>query len=105
MSWALYTLLAVPLAASVAALLDGWRLARAATLLAGLVSLALSIVIAIAVEHGRVLSAAGGWLRVDALGAVFLLATGLLYAISGVFSIGYLGVTRGQTGFASFARR
>jgi hydrogenase-4 component F len=105
MSWALYTLLAVPLVATAAALLDGWRLARVATLLAGLVSLGLAIAIAIAVEHGRVLSAAGGWLRVDALGAVFLLATGLLYAISGVFSIGYLGVTRGETGFTSFARR
>jgi peptidoglycan/LPS O-acetylase OafA/YrhL len=66
----------VPLAAALLTLLDGWRLARAATLVAGSVSLALAIAIAISVEHGRVLDAAGGWLRVDSLGAVFLLATG-----------------------------
>ena len=92
MSWALYTLLAVPLLAVALSLLDGWRLARAATLLAGFASLALVIVIALEVDHGRVLQAAQGWLRVDSLGAVFLLATGLLYAMAGVFSIGYLGV-------------
>ena len=43
------------------------------------------------------LVAAGGWLRVDSLGAVFLLATGLLYAIAGVFSIGYLAVDESHT--------
>ncbi len=105
MSWALYTLLAVPLAATGLTLLDGWRLARAATLVSGLTSFALAIVIAIAVEHGRVLYAASGWLRVDSLGAVFLLATGLLYAMAGVFSIGYLGVEETRPGFAPFAKR
>jgi len=105
MSWALYTILAVPLVAVALTLLDGWRLARAATLLAGLISLALAIVIAIAVEHGRVLQAAGGWLRVDSLSAVFLLATGLLYAMAGVFSIGYLGVEESRSGFPAFAKR
>ena len=98
MSWALYTILAVPLVAVALTLLDGWRLARAATLVAGLVSLALAIAIAITVEHGRVLHAADGWLRVDSLGAVFLLATGLLYAMAGVFSIGYLGVEEDRAG-------
>ncbi len=105
MSWVLYSILAVPIVAVALTLLDGWRLARAATLLAGLISLALAIVIAIAVEHGRVLQAAGGWLRVDSLGAVFLLATGLLYAMAGVFSIGYLGVEEGRSGFPGFAKR
>ena len=42
------------------------------------------------------LDTADGWLRVDSLGAVFLLATGLLYAMAGVFSIGYLGVEQTQ---------
>ncbi len=32
----------------------------------------------------------GGWLHLDSLGAVFLLATGLLYAAGSAFSIGYL---------------
>jgi len=47
MSWALYALLGVPLLAAASSALDGWRLARAATLVAGLVSLGLAIAIAI----------------------------------------------------------
>jgi hydrogenase-4 component F len=105
MSWALYAILAVPLVAVLPALAGGWRLARAATLVAGLVSLALAITIAITVEHGRVLDSADGWLRVDSLGAVFLLATGLLYAMAGVFSIGYLRVEESRPGFPGFAKR
>ena len=105
MSWALYAILAIPLAAVLLTLIDGWRLARAATLISGLASFALTILIAINVDHGRVLDTAHGWLRVDSLGAVFLLATGLLYAMAGVFSIGYLGVEETRPGFAPFAKR
>jgi hydrogenase-4 component F len=105
MSWALYAILAAPLVAVLLTLLDGWRVARAATLLAGLVSLGLAITIAIAVDHGRVLEGAHGWLRIDSLGAVFLLATGLLYAMAAAFSIGYLGADEARPGFAPFAKR
>jgi hydrogenase-4 component F len=105
MSWALYPILAAPLAATLLTLVDGWRLARAVTLLAGLISLGLAIALAIAVSHGRVLQAAGGWLRLDSLGAVFLFATGLLYAMAAVFSVGYLGVEQDRPGFPAFARR
>jgi hydrogenase-4 component F len=105
MSWALYAILAVPLAGTLVTLADGWRLARAATLLAGATSLGLAIVIAFDVDHGRVLDTAGGWLRADSLSAVFLLATGLLYATAAVFSIGYLDVERTRPGFAAFAKR
>jgi hydrogenase-4 component F len=105
MTWTLYALLAVPLAAVLATVFDGWRLARTVTPLAGVISLALAITIAITVEHGRVLVAAGGWMRVDSLSAVFLLATGLLYAIAGIFSIGYLDVDQSHADFARFAKR
>jgi hydrogenase-4 component F len=105
MNWSLYAILSVSLAAVLVTLVDGWRWARAATLVAGLGALGLAIAIAITVRHGRVLDAAGGWLRVDSLGAVFLLATGLLYAMAGVFSIGYLDVERDEPGFAGFAKR
>ena len=105
MSWALYTLPALPLLAALLSLGDGWILGRAVTLLAGVATLAVAIAVAISVDHGRVLQAAGGWLRVDALSAVFLLATGLLYATAAVFSIGYLGVERRREGFARFAKR
>ena len=105
MSWVLYAILAVPLAGTLVTLADGWRLARAATLLAGATSLALAIVIAFDVDHGRVLDTAGGWLRADSLSAVFLLTTALLYATAAVFSIGYLDVERTRPGFAAFAKR
>ncbi|HTU78568.1 MAG TPA: proton-conducting transporter membrane subunit [Solirubrobacteraceae bacterium] len=105
MTWVLYAILAVPLVAVLLTLVDGWRLARAATLISGLISLGLAVTIAIEVDHGRVLDTAHGWLRVDSLGAVFLLATGLLYAMAGVFSIGYLGVEETRPGFPGFAKR
>ncbi|MHB8659347.1 MAG: proton-conducting transporter transmembrane domain-containing protein [Solirubrobacteraceae bacterium] len=105
MSWTLYAILGVPLAAVLLALFGGWRLARAATVVAGAVSLGFAVAIAIAVEHGRVLATAGGWIRLDSLGAVFLLATGLLYAMAAVFSVGYLGVDQTHADFPRFARR
>jgi hydrogenase-4 component F len=105
MTWCLDALLLVPLVAVALTLLDGWRLARAVTLIAGGASLGLAVAVAVAVEHGRVLSGAGGWLRVDSLGAVFLLATGLLYAMAGVFSIGYLGADQSHADFPAFAKR
>src|ERR1700691_2057185 len=110
MSWALYAILGVPLLAVLIALLDGWRPlgarpARVATPLAGLVSLGLAIALAIAVAYGRVLDVSGGWLRLDSLGAVFLLATGLLYAMAGVFSIGYLAADEARGDFPRFAKR
>lgn len=105
MSWALYTILGGPLAAVLLALFGGWRVARAAAVLAGAMSLGFAVVLAIAVEHGRVLATAGGWIRLDSLGAVFLLATGLLYAMAAVFSVGYLGVDQTHADFPRFARR
>jgi hydrogenase-4 component F len=105
MTWSMYALLAVPLLAVALTLVDGWRLARAVTLISGVVSLGLTVAIALTVQHGRVLVGAGGWLRVDSLGAVFLLATGLLYAVAAVFSIGYLAVDQTHADFPRFAKR
>ncbi|HTU64289.1 MAG TPA: proton-conducting transporter membrane subunit, partial [Polyangiales bacterium] len=105
MSWALYMILAVPFAATLISLLAPWRLACVVTVTAGLVALAVAIVIGLKVEHGRVLDTASGWLRVDPLGAVFLLGTALVYAVATVFSVGYLGVERGRNGFNGFVHR
>jgi len=105
MTWALYAILALPLAATLVTVAAGWRAARAASVLAGLGVLALSIALALAVRHGRVLQTASGWLRLDSLGAVFLLATGLLYAMAGVFSVGYLAVDEPHAGLGGFATR
>jgi len=105
MSWAIYVTLLVPLVAALVSLLDGWRGARAATVAAGLVALALAVLLAIGVDHGRTLRTAHGWLRLDSLGAVFLVPTGLLYATAGVFSIGYFAGREGEHGFQGYARR
>ena len=45
------------------------------------------------------------FLRVDALSAVFLLATSFLYAAVAVYSIGYLAHGRASPGFARYSRR
>ncbi|MGH2835826.1 MAG: proton-conducting transporter membrane subunit [Solirubrobacteraceae bacterium] len=105
MSWALYAVLAVPLAATALSLISSWPQACAIAVSSGVISLALAILIALEVDHGRVLQTAGGWLRLDPLGALFLLGTALVYAMAAVFSVGYLGVERDRPGFTGFVRR
>jgi hydrogenase-4 component F len=104
-AWALITILALPLAAVTVSALDGWRLARASTVVAGAASFGLAVALALHVSDGAMVHAAGGWLRLDSVGAVFLVATGLLYALAAVFSIGYLAAQERTVGFAGFARR
>ncbi|MGC9221549.1 MAG: proton-conducting transporter membrane subunit [Solirubrobacteraceae bacterium] len=105
MSWALYTILGAPLLATLVSLRSSWRVASALSVTAGIVTLGLAILIGLEVDHGRVLNAAGGWLRIDPLGAVFLLGTALVYSMACVFSVGYLGVEHNSRGFIGFARR
>jgi len=101
----LYAIAIVPLAGAAISLMVGWALSRWLDVLAALACFALAIVAALDVQHGRVLHAAAGWLRLDALGAVFLLATGLLYAAAAVFSVGYLQAGERDERFERFARR
>jgi hypothetical protein len=67
MSWLLYAILAIPLAAVAISLLFGWRVARVATVLAAALSFAITIAIAIEVEHGATITTAHSWIRVDSL--------------------------------------
>jgi hydrogenase-4 component F len=105
MSWTLYALLSLPLISGAAGLLHPGPVGSAASVLGGAASLGLTVAIAIDVDHGRVLTAAGGWLRADSLSAVFLLAVGLLYATATLFSVGYLAADRDRPGAARFAAR
>ncbi|MGH9082779.1 MAG: proton-conducting transporter membrane subunit, partial [Acidimicrobiales bacterium] len=85
----LIALLALPLAAAVAGYVVPAPVARLVTVAAGTVSFALALVLVPAVvDHGRV--AAGSLLRVDALSAVFVLATTFLYGATAIFAAGYL---------------
>ncbi len=81
-------LLAIPLAAAIAAF---WLLPRAAgaiSAVAGVASFGLVLALIPAISGREV--AALGFIRIDALSGVFMLATSFLYACVAVYSIGYL---------------
>jgi hydrogenase-4 component F len=97
-------LLAVPAGAGIASL---WLPGRAAGLVsaaAGLASFGLVIaLVPAAAHHDR--GWLGGFVRVDALSVVFLLATSFLYACVAAYSIGYLGTDSGHGRDERYARR
>ncbi len=90
MGWLLVVLVALPLGAATIALAGRLALAELASVAAALGCLGLVLAEAVEVEDGDVVSVLGGWLRLDALSAVFLVATGLVYAAAALFSVGYL---------------
>jgi len=81
-------LLAVPLAAAVVTIWLPSHAAGAVTAAAGIASFGLVLALIPAVSHRDI--DVLGFIRVDALSVVFLLATGFLYACVAVYSIGYL---------------
>jgi hydrogenase-4 component F len=101
----LVVLLVVPLVATAVAVIWNGRVREATTIAAGCSSLVLALVAAWQVRGGGELQALGSWLRLDALGAVFLLATGLLYAAGSVFSVGYLRGLAHSAGHDGYTRR
>ncbi len=84
----LVVLLSLPLAAGIAAFWLRPTAAGAVTAAAGIGSVGLMLALITATAHRDVTSL--GFLRVDALSSVFLLATSFLYACVAVYSIGYL---------------
>jgi hydrogenase-4 component F len=93
----------LPAAAALACLRVPLAGARAVTVGAGVTCLALVLAVAPAAAHGDL--AYLGFLRVDALSSVFLLATGFLYAAVSVYSVGYLNGGHPGPGSARYARR
>ncbi|MGO9197533.1 MAG: proton-conducting transporter membrane subunit [Acidimicrobiales bacterium] len=98
----LVVILVVPLVTSVSCWWVQARLAKALTLASGAATFALSIVLLVS---GKVTTALSGWLRVDALSVVFLLAVGLLYASTTVFAIGYVQPGGDPVDAARYSRR
>jgi hydrogenase-4 component F len=80
--------LVLPLAAALACLRVPLAAARAVTVACGLASFALVLALVPAAARGDLSYLR--LLRVDAVSAVFLLATGFLYAAVAVYSVGYL---------------
>jgi hydrogenase-4 component F len=84
--WDLLVILGAPLAAGVGCWLAPPSVARPLTVAAGV----LTLVLALLTVTASTTTAAGGWLRLDALSAVFLLATAFVYATTAVFAVGYI---------------
>ncbi|HJY60525.1 MAG TPA: proton-conducting transporter membrane subunit [Streptosporangiaceae bacterium] len=85
---AVLALLIVPLAAGLTSAALPRTAARAITVLSGLACFALVLALIPAVAHHDLNYV--GYLRVDAVSAIFLLATSFLYAAVAVYSVGYL---------------
>jgi hydrogenase-4 component F len=96
-------LLTIPLAAALAALVMPARAAQAITAVAGIASFGL--VIALVPAASRHDLSYLGFIRIDALSVVFLLATGFLYGAVAVYSIGYLGGAHGSGSARRYTRR
>jgi len=96
----LVALVAVPLVAAIVSWWAGPRLADVVTVAGGACTLGLCLALVPTVAtggHGRSVSAFAGWLRVDPLSMVFLIATAFLYAITAVFAVGYAAADRSVT--------
>src|SRR5579875_695437 len=78
----------VPLAAGLAALAAPAGAAAAATVVSGMASFGLVLALVPAAAH-RTLSYVS-YFRVDAVSAIFMLATGFLYAAVAVYAVGYV---------------
>jgi hydrogenase-4 component F len=96
-------LLTIPLAAAIAAFLLPGTAAGPLTAAAGVASFAL--VLALIPDASRRDISALGFLRIDALSVVFLLATGFLYASVAAYSIGYLRTAGEHGADPRYARR
>jgi hydrogenase-4 component F len=100
----LVVLVLVPLVGAAFAFVGSQRAGELATAAAGGICFALSVGAAVSVRHDVPLTTAGAWLRLDSLGAVFLLASSFLYAAGSIFSIGYLRTGAHRHGQDSFVR-
>jgi hydrogenase-4 component F len=96
-------ILILPLAATAYCVWAPQQVCGLVTAVTGLACLGLVIPIAITTAHHDVGYA--GVLRADALSAVFLLATGFLYAAVAVYSVGYLAHGASGPAHARYSRR
>ena len=101
MGWDLIVILTAPFAVSVACWWAPARIGRALTLASGV----LTFVLAILLVPARTTTALSGWLRVDALSVVFLVAVAFVYAATAVFAIGYVRPVGDRSSVARYNRR
>jgi hydrogenase-4 component F len=99
----LVLLLIVPLAVGIGCWWLPIRLSSALTVATGVGSFGVCLALIAAVAHRNV--TAIRYLRVDALSLVFLLATAFLYAVTAMYTIGYLRAEESADDFERYARR
>ncbi|AHH19754.1 putative NADH-ubiquinone/plastoquinone oxidoreductase [Nocardia nova SH22a] len=102
MTGVLIALVTVPLLAALISATGRVRAAEVSTVLAGLGVAGLAVSLITTVSAGPVQI---GFLRVDAVSVIFLLATGFLYAAAAVYSVGYVRSGHGGEHFGRYARR
>jgi len=66
--------------------------------------LTIALAVGMAAGSPHVVTALGGGLRLDALGAVFLLTVGLVYGLTSLYTVGYLHHDRNLADFTGFNR-
>jgi hydrogenase-4 component F len=103
MSGILVALLLIGFAAALICLVVPPVLMKAVTIIAGVSSLGLAISLVPTVATHDL--TAGKYLRVDALSVVFLLATGVLYALVSVYTVGYVQGEHGGQEMDRYLRR
>jgi hydrogenase-4 component F len=96
-------LLALPLAAALVCVRAPLAVARAVTASCGVACFGLVLALVPSAAHGQVSYLR--FVRIDAVSAVFLLATGFLYGAVAVYSIGYLAGGHGRSRADWYARR
>jgi hydrogenase-4 component F len=96
-------ILILPLAATVICFWAPQRACGLVTVVTGIACLGLTVTVAASAAHQDL--GYLGFVRADALSAVFLLATGFLYAAVAVYSVGYLAHGRTSPGYARYSRR
>ena len=97
MSAVLVAVMVVPLAGALVAWLAPSGPSALTTVLSGTATFGLCLALVPSVARSRgtgTVAALGGWLRVDALSMVFLVATTFLYALTAVFAVGYVAADR-----------
>ena len=101
MGWDLLVILIVPFAASVVSWWAPVEVGRLVTVASGV----LTFVLAVLLVPTRITTAAAGWLRVDALSVVFLVAVAFLYAATAIFAVGYVRPAGDADVAARYSRR
>ncbi len=96
-------LLALPLAGALLCIRAPVAVCGPATVISGMACLGLVVAVASVAAHRDLVYLR--FIRADALSAVFLLATGFLYAAVAVYSVGYLAQERGSPGSGLYSRR